>query len=102
MLSEKEIHQKLQEKADVFRQHVKYKQWPQAKACYDTAVTVAVFLCFEEKQMHELFGERGERGEILSEGMFPENLVQKAYWECIKMHQTYENKQYESPQKNGV
>lgn len=70
------------------------KDYSGAKHCYDTACTVAVFLNLDESIMTELFGERGERGAIIKQGLFQEEKVLKAYYECIRKNQTYENKRY--------
>lgn len=102
MLEGKQIIDKLYGEADLFVHHMRKKEYPQAKFCYDTARNVAVFLELEEKRMQELFGERGDKGEILQPGMFREEQVQKAYLECIRAGQTYENKRYESLQKNSA
>lgn len=103
MLGEKEVFKGLEELSDVFKQHVRYKQWEQAKYCYEKATNVAVFLRLEEKKMRELFGERGDRGEVISEGLFPEEMVQKVYLECsVKRKQEFEARQYRPLQKNGV
>ena len=73
MLNEREVGKKLQELAYRFRGHVKNRQWEQAKHCYDVARNVAVAVEISEKDKLELFGERGERGEILKQGLFPED-----------------------------
>ena len=94
MLKEKEIWDKLYNLPVMFRWHMSRKEYPRAKAGYDTARTVSVFLEIDEHGMQELFGERGERGAIISQGLFPEEQVQKAYLECIKANQTNECKPY--------
>ena len=102
MLDQKRIMDKLFELPDLFKAHMKNKAYSQAKACYDKAVTVAVFLELEEKEMHQLFGERGDRGVFIIEGLFNEEQVQRAYLECIKKGETYENKKYEPLQRNSA
>ncbi len=77
-----------------FRWHMQRKEYSRAKAQYDNARTVALFLELNEQQMIELFGERGERGVVISRGLFPEDLVQKSYLECIKRNETHENQKY--------
>lgn len=89
--SEREIKMKLRELAERFSHHMRRKEYALAKACYDTAVTAAVFLELDEDFRLELFGERGERGVILRRGLFSEESVLKAMWECIKSGDTYEN-----------
>ncbi len=95
MLDGKEIIEKLYLLASEFNVHMQNKEYVRAKSCYDTAVNVAVFCEVESKYMDELFGIRGERGVIIKPGLFPEEKVIRAYGECIKRHQTHENKQYE-------
>lgn len=93
MLEGQAIDKKMQELSDKFHQYVKNKQWGLAKYCYDVARNVAVFLEFDEDKMHEIFGERGERGLIISEGMFPERILHKVMYECvIKKQQDNEEK----------
>lgn len=79
MLNEKEVVKKLRELAISFRQHIKNKQWKQAKACYEKARDVAVIVEIDKKDMEELFGERGEKGEIIKKGEFAEEAVQKTF-----------------------
>lgn len=102
MLENNQVFPKLCGLSETFKTHMKNKQYPQAKYCYDQAVTIAVFMKLSEKEKITLFGERGERGEIIVEGLFPEKEVQKAYIECIKRGQAYEDKKYEPLQRNGA
>lgn len=90
----KQMLDKLHEMSQRFKFHMERKEYCHAKALYDEARTTAVFLELGEEQMIELFGERGERGEVISVGLFPEEKVQRAYIECIKRNQTSENKRY--------
>ena len=87
MLEGQAIYRKIQGLSDEFHQHARNKQWSFAKRCYDKAVTVAVFLEFEEEKMHEIFGERAEHGVIVSEGMFPERILHKVIHEYTIMEQ---------------
>lgn len=85
MLDSRGIENKLWEYAAKFRVHMKAKRYAQAKYCYDKARDLAVDVELEEEKREELFGIRGERGVMLKEGMFLEELVQKAYYEtCVK------------------
>ena len=85
MLSGWEIEQKLHNMAAVFRNHMRAKRYAQAKYLYENARDLAVNVGLEEEKREELFGIRGERGVILKDGLFPEELVQKAYYEtCVK------------------
>ncbi|MCM1387833.1 MAG: hypothetical protein NC231_10925 [Bacillus sp. (in: Bacteria)] len=94
MLNSDEVLMKIYELPQVFNRSMANKDYPQAKCCYDTARTVALFMELDEEQMKGLFGERGERGAIIRTGLFSEEKVQKAYLECIKKDMTYENRQY--------
>lgn len=85
----------LREQADIFKVHMGNGEYSRAKACYDSVRSTLVLLRAEEELMLEFFGERGERGVILKEGLFNEEQVQKAYLECIRKGDTYENKRYE-------
>lgn len=103
MLEGKEIMGKLYLLADEFKVHMRNQEYSRAKHCYDTAVTVTVFLEMEAEIKLELFGERGERGSIIKEGLFREEQVIKAYGECIKRNQTRECQQYQPlKQKNSA
>ena len=95
MLERKGIEKKLFELPVLFKEHMRCRRYPEAKACYDKARAVAVFIELEHDKMTELFGKRGERGVCIVKGMFEEEQVQKAYLECIKRNQTNENKKYE-------
>lgn len=101
MLESRDIEKKLFELPVLFKEHMKCKRYFEAKACYDRARTVAVFIELEQDKMTELFGKRGEMGVCIVKGLFEEDQVQKAYLECIKQNKTYENKKYE-PLKNSA
>ena len=92
MLDSRGIEQKLYNLAAVFNVHMRAKRYAQAKYCYDNARSLAVDVELEQEKKDELFGIRGERGVILKEGMFREELVQKSYVEtCVKAKQNPEN-----------
>lgn len=101
MLTEKDLKDKLILYAETFQEHMKNKEYVCAKRCYDTAVTVSVFTQLDDEFNKELFGERGERGVILYQGLFREDQVLKAYEQCIKSHQTFEYETYHPLQKNS-
>lgn len=101
MLEGKALADKLYEQPELFNLHMRNRQYSRAKACYDTARNVLVFLEADEGRMEEFFGRRGERGAVLKEGLFNEEQVQKAYYECIRKGDTYENKRYEPLQGRG-
>lgn len=81
MLTEKEIEDKLRKLPEVFAEAVKKKEYQKAKHAYDTAVNVIVCVEMSEDFKDELFGKRGEKGVILKKGAFPEDDVQKVYYE---------------------
>lgn len=101
MLEGKALMDKLHEQPDIFKVHMRNREYSCAKACYDTVRDVLVFLEADGKTMQDFFGERGERGVTLKEGLFRESEVQKAYYECIRKGDTYENKRYEPLQGRG-
>ncbi len=94
MIDGKTLMDKLYSLPEQFKYHMSCKEYARAKYCYDTAVTVSVFLELDNSYMRELFGERGERGVIIQKGLFPEEVVQKAYLECIKNNEVRENRKY--------
>lgn len=81
MLTEKEAEQKLRGLADEFQILMKQRQYGKAKQRYEVARNVAVIMEMDEKILQELFGQRGGKGEMLVKGAFPEELVQKAFYE---------------------
>ncbi|MGN0305786.1 MAG: hypothetical protein ACI4D2_06485 [Lachnospiraceae bacterium] len=95
MLNTEEIIKKLHHKAMMFGHYYKNEEWSRAKAAYDTARNVAVFVELEEREMIQLFGSRSYNDtEPPIEGEFKEKEVQIAYLECIKNNHTYELKPY--------
>lgn len=100
IIERQEIMDMLYEQPVLFDHYMKNKQYPEAKYCYDSTVATMRKLRADESLMIEFFGERGERGVILREGLFREEKVQKAYYEtAIKRNGGYENKKYERWQK---
>lgn len=85
MLSQKEIRDRLFEYAGVFRNHMANRRYEEARYCYDTALNVSTFICLDPKDQEELFGIRGERGEIVKQGAFPDSMVIWCY-EKTKKH----------------
>lgn len=87
MISEKEIMHQLYELPEHFNRHMKNGEYAQAKYCYDKAVMLCTFLHVSEKVQMELFGNRpyiDSDYEDVKDGLFMEEEVQKAYWECIR------------------
>lgn len=93
MLSEKEVRDKLHEYAEQFKGACLRKEWARAKMLYFTAQRVAVFMEMPEAELAELFGNRAykEEWEDLEPGLFPEAAVERASWECVRIHQTYDD-----------
>lgn len=85
---------RLREQADIFKVHMRNGEYSQAKACYDHVRSIMVSMHAEQELMLEFFGERGERGLILKEGLFNEEQVQKAYLECILKEDACEDKRH--------
>ena len=92
MLNERQARNKLYECAERFTQHCRNKNWPAAKFTYFKARTVAVFMELPEADMIELFGNRAYKDdrEELKDGLFPEAMVEKASYECIRRNVTYD------------
>lgn len=93
MLKETEAKKKLYELADIFKHHYTRKEYAAAKMAYFRAQTVAVFLELSEDELSELFGNRAYKDdrEELKGGLFNEEEVEKASWECIKINKTYDD-----------
>lgn len=93
MIREAEIRKKLYEQADMFEHYFRNKEYAAAKMAYFRAQTVAVFLEMSEDELSELFGNRAYKDdrEDLRDGLFSEEKVEKASWECIRINQTYDD-----------
>lgn len=93
MLTEKQIKDKLYNYADQFQIRCQRKEWAAAKMLYFQAQTVAIFLQLTEAELSKLFGNRAykEDWEPLRDGLFPEKEVERAGWECVRIHKTYDN-----------
>ncbi len=93
MLTEKQIKDKLYNYADQFQIRCQRKEWAAAKMLYFQAQTVAIFLQLTEAELSKLFGNRAykEDWEPLRDGLFPEKEVERAGWECVRMHKTYDD-----------
>lgn len=85
MITEKEIMDKLYELPEHFKRCMKNKEYRQAKAYYDEAVLLCVFLKMPDKVRIELFGNRSykEDWEEETDGLFREEDVQKAFKESF-------------------
>lgn len=94
------IADKINSLPERFRQLMGERRYPEAKACYDDAVTLAVFLELPEEERIQLFGNRpyAEDGEEATDGLFQEEMVQRAYLECaVKRNLGRENMPYRHP-----
>lgn len=96
MLSEREIKKKIYEQADIFKNYYLRKDWHRAKWSHFIALHVANFVELSENEMSELFGNRPYRiDEPISDGLFREAEVERAYLECIKRNDTYDARKLE-------
>ncbi len=77
MLTEEQIKWRLRDQSDQFVRAMRNKNYAGAKRMYEDARAVAVLCELDEKTRIELFGTR--QGEEPVEGLFKEELVQKAY-----------------------
>ncbi len=94
MLTQEQIEKKLFQYAEEFEQLYIQKNYFAAKNRYETAERVAMFVDYEGRD--KLFMSQGEdRDENPIWGAFNQDHVSKAYLECIKRGQTYDNKTYE-------
>lgn len=103
MLTEREIRDKFYEYAEQFNLSYLNKEWARAKMIYFRAQTVATFLELPEKDLAELFGNRPykEDWEPLEPGLFQEDRVERASWECVRIHKTYDELHLRPKDKYG-
>lgn len=96
LTGEYEILKMLYRLADEFKVHASEKRYAAAKAKYDAAVTMSVYLQVDIEHKIELFGNRPYSGddEEIKDGLFPEKLVEYVYLQCIKSNQTREYERY--------
>lgn len=78
MLTEEQIKWRLRDQSDAFAKAMRTKNYAGAKRIYEDARAVAVLCEIDEKTKTELFGSRQDEDHPV-EGLFNENLVQKAY-----------------------
>lgn len=71
-----EIRKALFKLAENFTTYYQRKEYRTAKNCYDTALTVAMFVGLNQEDMLKLFGDR-DTGRA---GMFSENVVQRVFY----------------------
>lgn len=103
MLTEKEAMDKLHDYAEQFDLSYRNKEWSRAKMLYFRAQTVAVFLELPEDKLAEFFGNRPykEDWEPLKPGLFPEEKVERVSWECVRIHETYDELHLRPRDKGG-
>lgn len=103
MLTEKEAMDKLHDYAEQFDLSYRNKEWSRAKMLYFQAQTVAVFLELPEDKLAEFFGNRPykEDWEPLEPGLFPEEKVERVSWECVRIHETYDELHLRPRDKGG-
>lgn len=104
MLTEKEVKDKLYEYAEQFKLCCQRKEWAAAKMLYFRAQTVATFLAFSDQELSELFGNRPYKDdwEPMEDGLFPEKEVERASWECVRTHQTFDDLHLRPNRKYGL
>lgn len=99
----KRLPDRLYDQPKLFDYYIKNKQWPEAKRCYDAVRDELCSMQADEEVMTEFFGERGERGVILKEGLFREEYVQKAYYEvAVRKEGRCRDRKDERRQKNSA
>jgi hypothetical protein len=95
MLTEEKLVNKLQMTAEDFRAAVYAKNFLRAKALYNNALAVSVYVELDPAVRSELFGQHGglEEDEESPKGLFPRWMVEQVDLECcIKRHKAYEDR----------
>lgn len=88
----KDVRKEIFKTADHFTRCVRKKDWLSAKADYDNARAVAVFIKLPETDMIELFGD--QENEI--QGLFPLEMVQQVFYETVvKGNSDWKNRSFE-------
>ena len=103
MLTERQMRNKLYEYAEMFSGAYMRKEWARAKLLYFRAQTVATFMEMSEQDLAELFGNRAYKDdrEEFVDGLFPEERVERASWECVRIHETYDELHLRPKDKYG-
>lgn len=78
MLTEEQIKWKLRDESEHFKAAMRNKNYGGAKRIYEDARAVAVMCEIDERTQTELFGSRQDEKHPI-DGLFQEELVQKAY-----------------------
>jgi hypothetical protein len=95
VLTEDKLLEKLHITAEEFRAAVSNKDYMRAKALYNKALAVTVYVELGEAVTSELFGQyKGlDDDEEAPKGLFPRDDVSKVDLECcIKRHKAYEDR----------
>lgn len=76
---------KLYRMPEQFREKYREKEYSSAKYLYDTAVRVALFMELPAADKIRLFGNGGYDDRLSNpvDGLFPEQMVDKVYLECV-------------------
>ena len=77
MLTETQAKTKMERLAQSFAKNYEKGKYGAALNEYTRAVNVAVFMEFEQADQEKWFGIRGDRGEEILRGLFPDAIVQK-------------------------
>lgn len=77
MLNQKQIKEKLFKLPERFMEEYNQGHFAQAKAAYDDAIQIAVFVELDEADQIKLFGGRSFDAE--GTGLFNEGMVQRCY-----------------------
>lgn len=87
-----DVRKLLMDGAKQFMKHMRAKEYLAAKADYDSAICVATQLQIPTEDMLMLFGDQ----ETDRQGLFPLELVQKAYYETtVKGSCEWQNRSFE-------
>jgi len=86
MLTGTQFKLKVKRSADQFLKAADLKEWNRARSIYNRTITACVYMELDEREMIEIFGNRPykDREEEEKDGLFPETIVEKVRWECIK------------------
>lgn len=82
MLNQKQIKEKLFKLPEKFMDEYNKGNFAQAKAAYDDAIQISVFVELDEAEQIKLFGGRAFGAE--GTGMFNEGMVQRVYRDAIR------------------
>ena len=86
MLTGTQFKVKVKKSADQFLKAADLKEWNRARSIYNRTLIACVYMELDEPEMIEIFGNRPykDKEEDEKEGLFPEIIVEKVRFECIK------------------